>query len=177
MSEEINPGHGELRSVLRVVGPAIAAVGLLFLVIGMVSFFSAFGGGEPPRLFWCAFVGIPILFVGVAISKFAFLGAVSRYAAGEVAPVGRDVTNFMVAGTKDSIRDVASAIGEGLSSVGREEVGGTIICGKCGADNESSANFCQTCGSPLGTKKRCAKCGDLNNADARFCDKCGAPAE
>jgi ribosomal protein L40E len=177
MSNEINPGHGEVRAVLRVVGPAIAAMGLVFLIVGMVSFFSAFGGGGFPSRFWCAFVGLPLLFFGVSISKFAFLGAVTRYTAGEVAPVGKDVTNYMVAGTKDAIRDVASAIGEGLSSGGREEVGGTIICGKCGADNETSANFCQSCGSPLGTKKRCAKCGDLNNADARFCDKCGAPAE
>ena len=42
----------------------IAAVGLIFLIIGMASFFSAFGGGGPPRLFWCCFVGMPLLFVG-----------------------------------------------------------------------------------------------------------------
>jgi ribosomal protein L40E len=177
MSDEINPGHEGMRAALRVVGPAIAGVGLVFLLIGMVSFFSAFGGGGFPRLFWCAFVGMPLLAIGMSITKFAFLGAAARYVAGETAPVGKDVTNYMVAGTKDSIRDVASAIGAGLSEVGRVDRGGSVICGKCGADNEASANFCQSCGSPLGAKKRCAKCGDLNDADARFCDKCGAPAE
>ena len=178
MSNEINPRHDEMRSVLRLVGPAIAGVGLLLLVVGMVSFFSSFGGGGGfPRLFLCAIVGMPILFVGVVISKFAFLGTVMRYTAGEVAPVGKDVTNYMVAGTQDAIRDVATAVGEGLSAAGRDDVGRSAACRKCGSENESSANFCHSCGSPVGAKKRCAKCGDLNEADARFCDRCGAPTE
>jgi membrane protease subunit (stomatin/prohibitin family) len=176
MSDEINPGHEGMRAAMRLIGPAIAGVGLLFLVIGLVSFFSAFGGGEFPRLFWCAFVGMPILFVGVTITKFAFLGAAARYVAGETAPVGKDVTNYMATGTRDSIRDVTTAVGEGFAAAEREGAVRSIPCGKCGSENERSANFCHSCGSPVGAKKRCAKCGDLNDADARFCDKCGAPA-
>jgi ribosomal protein L40E len=176
MSDEINPGHEGLRAVLRLIGPVIAGVGLLFLVIGMVSFFSAFGGGGFPRLFWCVFVGMPLLAIGVSITKFAFIGAAARYVAGETAPVGKDVTNYMVAGTKDSIRDVATAVGEGFAAAGRPATERQLICRKCGAENEAGANFCHGCGSPFVEKKRCAKCGDLNEADARFCDKCGAPA-
>lgn len=176
MSNEINPRHADVRSVLRLFGPAVAGVGLLFLVVGMVSFFSAFGGGGPPRLFWCAFLGMPLLAIGVGITKFAYFGAVARYMAGEAAPVSKDVTNYMVAGTKDSIRDVATAVGEGFAAGERGSAVRSIPCGKCGSENERSANFCHSCGAPVGAKRRCAKCGDLNDADARFCDKCGAPA-
>lgn len=157
--------------MLRVLGPAISAAGLVFMIIGIGSFFAAFGSFEPPRYFWCAFVGMPLLAVGTMICKFAYIGAVSRYMAGEIAPVGKDVTNYMVEGTKDSIRDVATAIGEGFSAAKSPH---TSRCNKCGTENETSANFCRECGAPLVKTKRCDKCGDLNAADARFCDHCGA---
>src|SRR5262245_54969990 len=116
MSELIDPRHEKTRSLLRILGVVIAAVGLLLTVIGIGSFFAAFGGFGPPRLFWCSFLGMPLLFVGVAISQFAFLGAVTRYTAGEVAPVGKDAVNYMVDGTKGAIRDAAAAIGEGFTA-------------------------------------------------------------
>lgn len=176
MSNLIDPRHEKIRSVLRVVGPAIAAVGLLLMVIGIGSFFSSFGSFGPPRYFWCVFVGMPLLFVGGVISQFAFLGAVTRFTASEVAPVGKDATNYMVDGTKDAIRDMAAAIGEGITSGTQARAGGTVRCSKCGDQNEASAKFCHACGNSLATTNRCKKCGDVNAATARFCDNCGAPA-
>lgn len=173
MRNEISPRHDEVRSLLRVVGPVIAGIGLLFLLIGIGSFFSAFGGFGPPRYFWCAFVGLPLLGVGVSISKFAFIGTVARYIAGEVAPVGKDVTNYMVAGTKDSIRDVATAVGQGFAAAGGGQASSMIRCPKCHAENDALAKFCDSCGAPLAKTKRCEKCGELNDPDARFCDNCG----
>ena len=64
MSKLQTPKHKETRSFLRVAGLVIALVGLIFLIIGVASFFSSFGGGGSPRLFWCSFVGMPLLFVG-----------------------------------------------------------------------------------------------------------------
>src|SRR5262245_35342624 len=116
MTELEDPQHGDIRGFLRVIGPAMMVAGLLFMVVGLASFFAAFNGNEPPRNFWCAFVGMPLLAVGSMISKFAYIGAVTRYLASEVAPVGKDMTNYMVEGTKDSIRDVATAIGEGFAA-------------------------------------------------------------
>lgn len=174
MSNSLDPNqYSELRATLKSVGPAIAGIGLLLMIVGMVSFFSAFGGFGPPRYFWCAFVGMPLLFVGIAISKFAYLGAITRYLAGEVAPVGKDVTNYMVAETKDSIRDVATAVGEGFASAGTLGTAQRVRCHKCNADNDVSANFCDGCGAPLAKSKKCEKCGELNDPDARFCDNCG----
>lgn len=170
MSDLIDPRHDEVRSFLRVLGPGISGIGLILMVVGLGSFFSSFGGFEPPRLFWCAFVGMPLLAVGIGISKFAYLGAVARFIASEAAPVGKDVTNYMVEGTRGSIRDVATAIGEGIAAAQSPEA---MHCQKCGTENESSSNFCRECGSPLTKTKHCAKCGEANDADARFCDNCG----
>jgi len=47
----------------------------------MTSFFSAFGGGGSPRLFWCCFVGVPLLFVDGVMCMFGFMGSVARYTA------------------------------------------------------------------------------------------------
>jgi hypothetical protein len=175
MSKQIDPRHTEIRDTLRVVGPAVVVVGLIFTAIGLGSFFSAFGTFEPPRYFWCVFVGFPLIALGIAICSYAFMGAVSRYMADEVAPVGKDVVNYMAEGTKDAVRDVAAAVGEGLRAGGPSQEARVVRCHKCNADNETSANFCKACGAPLAKTKPCPSCGELNDPDARFCDNCGKP--
>lgn len=175
MREPIDPRHSETRAVLRVVGPGIALVGLLFTVIGIGSFFASFGSFRPPQYFWCAFVGLPLLAVGVGISKFAFMGAIGRYIAGEVAPVGKDVFNYVASETKDSVRELAAAVGEGLRSGGETPGAAAVSCPKCRADNEPDASFCKSCGATLAKKRPCPGCGEQNNVDARFCDHCGKP--
>jgi len=175
MSLQNDPKHNQTRGFLRVLGPAIAVLGLIFVVIGLVSFFSSFGSFQPPRYFWCAFIGMPLLAVGVGISKFAYLGAVSRYMADEVTPVGKDVVNYMAHGTKDAIGEVASAIGQGLGLKASTSPTQLVRCHKCNADNEVDAKFCKQCGSPLTKSKPCPNCDELNDPDARFCDNCGKP--
>jgi hypothetical protein len=144
--------HQEIRGVLRIVGPVVAVVGLVFIIIGMGSFFSSFGnfGGEPPRNFWCVFVGAPLLMIGLGISKFAFLGAVGRYVAGEAAPVAKDTLDYLARGTGDSIKTVARAIGEGLSEARGEAAPPTVPrCRQCNAANDADAKFCKNCGAML----------------------------
>ena len=114
MSKLQTPGHHRTRSFLRIAGPIIALAGLIFLIIGVVSFFAAFGGGGPPRLFWCCFVGLPLLFVGTVMCMFGFMGAVSRYAAAEQVPVATDAINDMADGTKGAVKTVARAVAEGV---------------------------------------------------------------
>jgi len=173
MSRQIDSDHKEKRAVLRIVGPIVLGIGLVCTAIGIGSFFASFGSFGPPRYFWLAFVGLPLVGVGVGLCKFAFMGAVSRYMAGEVAPVGKDVVNYMVDGTKDAVRDVAEAIGEGLSSSHNGPESQIVRCHKCQEDNEASANYCKSCGAPLNKPVACSKCGELNDPDARFCDHCG----
>ena len=101
------------------------------------------------------------------------MGAVSRYVANEVVPVGKDVVNYMADGTKDAVRDVAAAIGEGISSSQNDREVQVVRCYKCQKNNEASANYCKSCGAPLSKSVTCSKCGELNDPDARFCDNCG----
>lgn len=173
MKQQIDDGHRQTRSVLRVVGPSVALAGLVFVVIGFGSFFASFGSFAPPRYFWCAFVGMPLLGVGIAICKFAFMGRVARYVANEVAPVGKDTFNYMADGTKEGVQELASAVGDGLRSDSFAEPKRVVRCHKCNLDNDSDANFCSGCGSALRKSKECPNCRELNDPDARFCDNCG----
>jgi hypothetical protein len=147
MSEEskIDPRHAKMRVVLRTLGPVVAGMGVLFIVIGFGSFITSFGNFEPPKYFWCAFVGIPLLFVGVVMCTFAFLGLLTRYIVAEAAPVQKDTFNYLADGTKGGVKTIASAIGEGLSA-GRA----TNVCHRCKRTNDADAKFCKQCGAPLG---------------------------
>lgn len=167
MSHLHDPNHNQLRDALRVIGPLVVLVGFVFAAIGIGSFFSSFGSFEPPRYFWCAFIGLPMIAFGGTICQFAFLGKIARYTAGEVAPVGKDVANYMMHGTKDAVREVAGAIGEGLRG---ETV--TIVCGACKTENDPGSNFCKGCGARIAVRD-CPACGKANDADARFCGGCG----
>jgi hypothetical protein len=151
MSEEskIDPRHSTTRSILRTLGPTIVAIGLVLMVIGMGSFFSSFGSFEPPKYFWCAFLGIPLLFVGVAMSMFGFLGSFFRYFFGEAAPVQKDTFNYLAEGTKGGIKTVAAAVGEGLAVGMRGGEKARSRCSKCDHDNDTDARFCKNCGTPF----------------------------
>jgi hypothetical protein len=117
------PQHKGTRSFLRVAGPIVAAVGLIFIIIGMVNFFSAFGGGGPPRLFWCFFVGLPVLFAGTVMCQFGFLGAIARYMAAEQVPVATDAINDLAEGSQGAIKTVARSIAKGVqeAQTGRKQ--------------------------------------------------------
>ena len=174
--DQVDPRHEQTRRVLRRVGVSLIIVGGSLFAIGTASFFLAFGGTEPPRYFWCAFVGMPIGFVGLVLSSYGFMGSIMRYAAGEMAPVGKDTFNYMAHGTKDGVKTVASAVGEGLRA-GAPAPGGEvqIRCHKCNHANTAESKFCSACGASLGKTKPCPACHELNDPDAQFCDNCGRP--
>ena len=48
-----------------------------------------------------------------------------------------------------------------------------MICGRCGAENDSGRLFCSACGEALSPS--CSRCGFANKALAHFCGGCGAP--
>jgi hypothetical protein len=161
--DRINPGHHRVRRVFRVLGPVLVVVGLACIVAAFAGFVTAFGG--PPRLFWLGFVGIPVLFVGLVLTKAGYLGAVTRYVAQEQAPVAADTLNYLAGETRPGVRAGASAVREGLRGEGR-------ACPACGERNDGAARFCDACGKPLA--RACPACEAQNDADARFCDACGA---
>src|SRR4051812_38023240 len=106
--------HQAVRSVLRVVGPLTALAGLIFLIVGVASFFSSFGTFEPPHYFWCCFVGIPLLGVGLMLTKAGYIGDIYRYFAAETTPVATDAFNEMAEGMQPGMRTTARSITEGV---------------------------------------------------------------
>jgi len=172
--KQIDPGHNAARDALRIVGPVIALIGLGFMIVGTVDFFRAFGGFGPPKLFWCLFVGMPLLFAGGVLSSYGYLGRVMRYVAGETAPVGKDTFNYVAEGTREGVRTVAGAIGQGLREGGLGGSSPTMVrCDKCNALAPAEARFCGQCGQAFSKTKPCPNCQELNDPDARFCDNCG----
>ena len=167
---EIDPNHNEKRAILRLIGPVVLVVGLLFTIVGVGNFFMAFGSHGPPRLFWCVFVGMPLIAIGSALTIAGFAGAVARYQAGEYAPVAKDTFNYVADGTKDGVRSISSAIGEGLRG---EADDNSLPCPSCGTSNEPDSKFCDQCGKAFPGELRCRSCGEENEPDARFCNRCG----
>jgi hypothetical protein len=114
MSRLQTPQQQKARSVFRIVGPILLTIGIIFMIVGAVDFFSAFGSFEGPKLFWCFFVGMPLLFLGGVLSMFGFMGAVARYVAGEHVPVATDAMSDLAEGTQGAIKTVARSVAEGL---------------------------------------------------------------
>ena len=106
----------QIRKFLRIAGPLTLLVGLVCVVVATASLFGAFGNNSfgPPKFFWLAFVGLPLMFVGTVMTSAGFMGAVLRYQAGEAAPVAADTANYVVGETKDAIKTASKAVAEGV---------------------------------------------------------------
>jgi hypothetical protein len=145
-----------VRSALRIGGAIIATIGLILIIVGITSFFSTFGSFDsssmgPPKHFWMLFAGMPLLFLGIAMLGWGFLGTTTRYTAGEVAPTVKDTLDYV-------------GFGAGANET---------TCAKCGTTNSADAKFCDHCGSALSVN--CHSCGHANAADSAFCSECGKP--
>jgi RNA polymerase subunit RPABC4/transcription elongation factor Spt4 len=172
----IDPGHSGPRDLFRILGPLILGVGIVLLVIALVDFFSGFGSMRMPSVPWLPFIALPMMFIGGVLSMLGFMGRIARYQAQEMAPVAKDTFNYMADGTKEGVKTVASAVGQGLAA-GGVAIGGKpatkVRCHKCNALAEEGDKFCPQCGSPLAKTKPCPNCRELNDPDAKFCDNCG----
>ena len=128
------------------------------------------------RNFGCIVGGFFLSGLGLMMTAWGFMGAVFRYQAAEIAPVGKDAFNYLAGGTKEGVKTFAGAIGAGFSEGlgGRDPAAAKQArrCQKCGADNDADAKFCDRCGAAL-AKTACPGCGEVNDSDAKFCDNCG----
>lgn len=125
-----HPSHGAIRRNSRVVGIALAVVGVVVLVSGIFVFAQAFRGDyDPfeedgiPKPLWgmgLFLLGGILLTAARALLAAGYGGAVLKYAAGEAAPALRDL-------------GVAGADG--------------AFCSRCGVRNRASARFCDACGT------------------------------
>jgi len=171
-ARKIDPAHRQIQGLLRTVGPVVLGLGVAFTAVGLIGFFRAFGSFEPPRYFWCAFVGMPLIAIGSGMSKLGYLGAFSRYVMGEVAPVQKDTFNVLAEGVSPGVESLARAVRHGLSGEREAESVQESQCPDCAASCDPTARFCSQCGGSL-EKKACPGCGQSYERDDKFCDQCG----
>jgi|SRR3954452_3848865 hypothetical protein len=148
MSTTPNPGLHTQRGTcmaFRVLGLVLLVVALVFLGLGLQSFFSGFGDPDAdfPSRFWMAFVGVLLLGPAGWCLQAGFVGVASRYVAGETTPVLKDSAAYL-------------SDGEGILGVGRTvddarapSAATGPSCSRCGTRNDADASFCDSCGAAL----------------------------
>jgi hypothetical protein len=142
-------GQRPTRIAVRAVGLVLLVVALVFLAIGLQDFFSSSDSFEGPHRFAMVLVGILMLGPAGWCLQAGFLGAASRYVAGETMPVVKDSAAYL-------------SDGQGVLGVGR-----TVGAAPPGPARGPSRG-------PASTGPYCARCGVRNDDDASFCDSCGA---
>jgi hypothetical protein len=169
----IDPGHNSTRDIFRTIGPILIVIGGGFMIVGLVDFFSAFGGFHPPTLFWCCFVGMILLGIGIHLTRLGYMGKIMRYMSQEMAPPAKDTFNYLADETKDGIKTVAGAVAEGVREGFADKSRSAVRCQGCGTANLGDAKFCIQCGRALTKSRKCPHCNELNDPHANFCQNCG----
>lgn len=158
--DELKAKHEKKKKILKIVGPCLLAVGVIFAIVGFVDFFKAFGSSsmEGPKMFWCLFIGFPMIAIGLMITIIGFNREMARYMKNENVPVvnemGKEIT--------PAVKAVASAV---------KSTEQKPRCPYCGAETEKDSKFCPECGKQL--KKTCSSCGETVDGDSKYCDNCG----
>lgn len=164
--------HPKAKKVLRTFGPIILIVGIILLVASLVDFFSV-DMWNPPTLSFLPFIAMPLMFIGSVMTMLGYMGSMARYQASQIAPVAKDVTNYMLDGTRDSISQTIGSVVREIRGTPSPEAKKEVRkpCPFCGEVPNHTAVFCDRCGRAL--TKPCPKCNHANDGDASFCEKCG----
>ena len=162
---------------MLITGGTLILIGLLCIFIPLI------GGGMPGFIgMLFLFLGGPLTVFGLPVTFMGYMGKIARYQASEIAPVGKDTFNYMVDGTKESLKTASQAIGTGLGAGISAGMSGfasgaqqtKIRCHKCNELLDEDAKFCDNCGSAVAKTIKCPGCDELNDPDAKFCDNCGS---
>ncbi len=164
--------HPKAKKVLRTFGPIILIVGIILLATSLFDFFTA-DMWSPPTLVFLPFIAMPLMFVGSVMTMFGYMGTVARYQASQMAPLAKDVTNYLLDGTRDSVSQTIGSVVREIKGTKAPEVQAESRkpCPFCGEVPNQTAVFCDSCGRPL--TKICPTCNHSNDGDAGFCEKCG----
>jgi len=164
----VNKDYSKFTGILRVLGIILIITGIVLTAIAFMNM------ATNTNLFFLGFIGLPLIFVGAVCAMFGFMKKMNSFTASQSAPVQKDVTNYMLDGTREEMGKTAKEIfgainsNEGSATATKK----TRKCPSCGEMNDSDAKFCDNCGTTL--VKVCPRCGEENDLDAKFCDKCGA---
>jgi hypothetical protein len=122
----------QYRTLFRILGAVLLIGGAATCVWGFASFMGAddFPGASTVVAFLGGFL---VAGIGLMLLQWGFLGAATRYGAGETMPVVKDSATYL-------------SDGEGILGVGRTA---GPFCSKCGTRNDGAAKFCDSCGTAL----------------------------
>jgi hypothetical protein len=135
-------GQRGARIVFRVVGLVLLGVALALLAVGLQNFFATQDSFDGPDKFWMVFVGILLLAPAGWCLQAGFLGAASRYVAGETTPVVKDSAAFLTDG------EGFLGVGRTVDDAARQQATGPY-CPTCGTRNDVDASYCDKCGAAL----------------------------
>ena len=156
----MDPKHNEKKLKLRRIGIALLIVGGIFAAVGLIDFFAAFGGMGMPTMFWCLFIGFPLLGFGGMLLKVSYIRETAQYFKDESVPV-----------TKDLYRDLKPELKDFVNTLRGKDTEEEVICSRCGTKNDLDNNFCKGCGEEL--NKKCPYCGEVLDQNSTYCGKCG----
>lgn len=145
--------------IFRVLGAVFTTIGLVLSIIGFANFFANIRGDEFPKLFWLAFVGIPLLAVGGMLLLVGFWPEFSAKRIEKLLPKMKELQQEMA-----PIADELAASADAAK----------ITC-ECGKINSSSSKYCSNCGKEL--VKSCPNCKQPVDSNAKFCNACGSKIE
>ena len=143
------------KKFLKILGGTIAAIGLTLAIVGFSNLFSTSHDDGFPKLFWLAFVGLPLLAFGLMLLLFGFRREISRYALNATLPI---------------VNETLQELSPTIQSFSEK----TISC-DCGTKNSANSKFCANCGKAL--VKTCPNCNQIVDNNANYCNACGSKIE
>lgn len=161
----VNKDYSKFTKVLRIIGIILIITGITLSVIAVSNMMSH------SNLFFLGFIGLPLIFVGLVCTMFGFMKKFNSFTASQVAPVQKDVANYMLDGTREEMGKTAKTIFSSIDTSNAKSEKQSKRCPRCGELNDSTAKFCDNCGTPL--VKICPKCKQENDPNAIYCDNCG----
>src|SRR5689334_20353161 len=135
-------GQRPARIAFRVTGVVLLVTAVGLLAVGLQNLFATADSFEGPDKFWMVFAGILLLAPAGWCLQAGFMGAASRYVAGETTPVLKDSAAYL-------------SDGQGILGVGRtaddhvERAATGPFCSTCGTRNDAAASYCDSCGAAL----------------------------
>jgi zinc ribbon protein len=140
-------GQESFRIAFRVIGVVLLVVAIGFLAVGLQDFFATADSFDGPHKFWMIFVGILLLAPAGWCLQAGFMGAASRYVAGETTPVVKDSASYLTDG--EGFLGVGRTVDDAQPATVSSAIG--PYCSKCGTRNDGDAKFCDSCGAALAT--------------------------
>ena len=146
-----NPGHADqarTRTILRVIGFTMLVAGLVIgakagygLLQEMTSPINVDDPSGAATILTLGGAGFLVVF-GLAFLNAGFLGATSRYAAGETMPVMKDSAAYLTDAHSHGSPGAGRDVEEGRHAAGP-------FCTRCGVRNDEDARFCDACGHAI----------------------------